>query len=172
MANKDGFEAVYASAGPRLLRDLYFATGDWGRAQDSLQEAFVRAWTRWDALCANDGDPVAWVHKVAWRIAVSDWRRATAGARALVRHGPPHDVPAPSLEAVALHTALAELSPKERAAIVLFYFEDLGVAEIGQLLGLGDSAVKSRLMRGRRALAGLLDDTNIPEDLSWTTTQR
>lgn len=154
----DTFDEFYLAAAPRLVQLLYLATGDLGRAQDCTQEAFLRAWRRWDSISADVADPFAWVRRVAWRLAISDWRRAMAQVRALVRHGPVGDLPAPTGIEVAVRDALAQLSVEQRAAVVLHYFADLRVTDIAELLDVPDGTVKARLSRGRAALALLLRD--------------
>ena len=158
MRDSARFDAFYAATSQRLVRDIYLATGDLGRAQDCAAEAYVKAWQRWESL-DGDRDPVAWVHTVAWRFAVSDWRRTVRQLRLLVRHGPPPDVPPPSDDVVAVRDALARLPEAQRVAIVLHHLEDRSVAEIAELTGVPAGTVKARLSRGRAALSLLLDDS-------------
>lgn len=148
-----GFDAFYASAAPRLTQHLYLATGDLTRAQDCAQEAFLRAWRRWDSLEASVDDPYAWVRQVAWRLAVSDWRRAMAQLRALVRHGPPANVPGASPDETAVRLALSRLPVEQRAVLVLHYFVDLPVREVAEVLAVPEGTVKARLSRGRAAMS-------------------
>nr|WP_269204794.1 sigma-70 region 4 domain-containing protein [Motilibacter deserti] len=89
-----------------------------------------------------------------------------AQLKALVRHGPVPDVPAPSPDVVAVRAALETLPRDQRAALVLHYFSGLRVREIADLLGVAEGTVKARLSRGRTALAPLL--RNDEEDPSWT----
>lgn len=161
----EGFDAFYAAAAPRLTQHLYLATGDLTRAQDCAQEAFLRAWHRWDTLSDTVADPYSWVRAVAWRLAVSDWRRAMAQLRALVRHGPPGDAPALSPDETAVRQALADLPLEQRAALVLHYFADLPVREIAQVLDVPEGTIKARLSRGRAALSRTLSE----EEVRWRT---
>ena len=73
-----------------------------------MQEAFVRAWERWDRL---DQDPVAWVRTVAWRLAAKDWRRRGNLARIMSRHWPSQEEPVDTtpVELLAVKEALAQL---------------------------------------------------------------
>ena len=57
--------------------------GDLAEAQDCVQEAFARAWLRWDSLTDGRGDPVGWVKTTAYRLAISHWRHWKAGVKAL-----------------------------------------------------------------------------------------
>lgn len=160
------FDAFYSVAAPQITRQLFLATGDITRAQDCTQEAMLRAWRQWAVIAATTADPYAWVRKVAWRLAVSDWRRALARLRALIRHGPAEQVPEPSPDARAVRDALATLPVAQRAALVLHYFADLPVREVALVLGVPEGTVKARLVRGRRALEALLTDL---EETPWTT---
>jgi RNA polymerase sigma-70 factor (ECF subfamily) len=157
-AGGGGFEDLYAAHLARLVTQVYFVTGDVEEARDCVQEAFARAWLRWDRLSREAVDPIAWVSTVAYRIAVSRWRRRQASGRALRRLGPPPAVPGPSPDAVAVTHALAGLPHGQRAAVVLYYFVGLRVEEIADVLGLSSSGVKTRLMRARAALGPLLQE--------------
>ncbi|WP_331272468.1 sigma factor [Motilibacter aurantiacus] len=92
-ASSAGFSAFYAATAPRMVQHLFLLTGDLSRAQECVQDAYAQAWRRWPHL--QDGDPAAWVRRVGWRLAVSDWRRRAAFWRALARHGVPADAPRP-----------------------------------------------------------------------------
>jgi RNA polymerase sigma-70 factor (ECF subfamily) len=159
-AGAAGFDAFYATHAAALVRQLHAMTGDLGEAQDCVQEGFARAWQRWDAVGRYDA-PEAWVRQVAWRLAVSRFRRLSSGRRAARRHGPPPDVPALSPDRVALVAALAGLPPAQRRAVVLHHVAGLSVQEVADETGAPTGTVKARLSRGRAALAAALTD---PED--------
>lgn len=142
------FDAFYSARYGGLVHTLYLACGDWVRAEDAAQEAFLRAWQRWGQL---DEDPIGWVRTAAWRICVDDWRsqrrfrRALDRVRADVPRQPPPDA-SEALERIAL------LSPNLRSVLVLHYAEDLSVESIAALLDRPVGTVKSRLSRARDAL--------------------
>lgn len=151
MSNSESFDAFYAARAPRLVRNIYLRTGDATRAEDSVQEAFVRAWRRWDRL-END-DPVGWVTTVAWRLAIRDWRRTLREAAArLGLEARSREHIRPPDELLHLHQALAKLTPAQRDVLVLHYFEDMPVWDVSALLGMPEGTVKSHLSRGRDAL--------------------
>ncbi|KAF5990693.1 SigE family RNA polymerase sigma factor [Streptomyces sp. WAC00263] len=157
------FERFYASSVKRLVTVVYAVTGDLGEAEDAVQEAYARAWPRWDQLTA-EGDPTPWVRTVALRLAVSSWRRARNRIRAHFRHGPPPDVPGMAPDHVALVAALRRLNPEQRRAVVLHHLLDLPVEEVARQTGSTSTAVRSRLMRARRTLsAHLTDSPHTPE---------
>jgi RNA polymerase sigma-70 factor (ECF subfamily) len=150
------FEEFYTANAGRLVAQLYLVAGSMEEARDCVQDAFARAWLHWEALSRPDANPVAWVHTVGYRIAISGWRRRQAHRRALERHGTPRPAPPPSPDAVAVAAALAELPPGHRAVIILHYFEDQPIEQIARVLKLTPSGVKPRLMRARATLAPLL----------------
>lgn len=155
---RQDFERFYAETVKRLVTVVYAVTGDLGEAEDAVQEAYARAWPRWEQLVA-EGDPTPWVRTVALRLAVSSWRRARNRLRAHFRHGPPPDLPGLAPDHVALVAALRCLSPEQRRAIVLHHLLDLPVEEVARQTGSTSTAVRSRLMRARRVLSTHLTDS-------------
>jgi len=158
MASTEGFEAFYAGTVGRLIGQLLPVTGDLHEAEEVVQEAFARASVRWTRLRDYDV-PEAWVRRVALNLAADRGRDLRRQARALLRLGPPPQVPAASAEAVALLEALRTLPMRQRQAIVLYHLVDLPIEEVARTLGTRPGTVKSLLARGRRALANRLSDT-------------
>ena len=150
------FDDFYGANVHRLMLQLYAYTADAGAAQDAVQEAFSRAWARWDRLADYD-EPAAWVRRVALNVANNRWRRIRA-ARAHARYHREEVVAGPSPDRVALARALASLPEKHRRAIVLFHVADLAIAEIAAQEGVAEGTVKAWLHRGRAALATLLTE--------------
>jgi RNA polymerase sigma-70 factor (ECF subfamily) len=170
-AQQPSFDHLVAVSHRRLLRQLTAMTADLEQAQDCLQEAYERAWARWPTVSRLE-DPEAWIRKVAWRVAVSSHRRRTTFARLLPRLLPAASrAPSPSggptrasssaagggaEEAMDVQEALRRLTPDQRRALVLHYFIGMSVAEVAVETGASVGSVKSRLHRGRLALATLL----------------
>ncbi|MFJ1548396.1 SigE family RNA polymerase sigma factor [Streptomyces sp. NPDC088246] len=157
MGSED-FDAFYTATAKRLVATVYAVTGDLAEAEDAVQEAYVRAWQRWDRL-ARDGDPLPWVRTVAIRLAISTWRRARNRVRAHFRHGPPEELPGLSVDRVALVGALGELSAEQRQVVVLHHLLDLPVEEVAREAGVSNGAVRTRLHRARKILGERLADT-------------
>jgi RNA polymerase sigma-70 factor (ECF subfamily) len=151
----DEFDAFYATTARRLVGQLTAMTGDWAEAQDCVQEAYVRAWRHRSGLAAAR-NPEAWVRTTAWRLSVSRWRRATSALRAHQRHGGSADLAGPGPDHIDLMRALRGINPEQRRAIVLHHLCDLSVDEVARETGATPGTVKSRLARGRAALAPLL----------------
>ena len=150
------FDAFYVASRRRLLGQLAVMTGDADQAQDVLQEAYVRAWQRWDRVRGLD-NPEAWVRMVAWRLAVSRWRRARLAVRAQPRLASVEAAVAePTDEALDVRAALAQLPAGQRLVLVLHELCDLTVEQVAAQTGLPVGTVKTRLMRGRAAMGVLL----------------
>jgi len=162
------FRAFVATRSAALTRVAYLLTGDRHLAEDLLQTALLETAMRWRRVTA-DGDPERYVRRVLYTRHVSWWRRN--------RHEPsPGPEPAdgyPSAaggpDAVAEQTAqrltvvqaLARLTPKQRAVLVLRYFEDLTEVQAGSVLGCSPGTVKSQTrdaLRRLRLLAPELAD--------------
>ncbi|HSK56779.1 MAG TPA: SigE family RNA polymerase sigma factor [Jiangellales bacterium] len=157
VGDSDDFDAFYHATNRALLRQMYAMTGNLADAQDSVQEAYARAWQHWGTV-RDAENPTAWVRTVAWRISASRWRKAKGGVRALVRHGPPEHGAEPSPDNVALVAALRQIPEAQRRAVVLHHLGGLSVEEVARETGAPTGTVKARLSRGRAALAELLRD--------------
>ncbi|GIF63376.1 RNA polymerase sigma24 factor [Asanoa ishikariensis] len=150
---------LYRVAAPRLTAQMFGLTGDYAEAQDAVHEAFARVLARPARLRGVD-NPEAWLRTVAMNVARSRHRRRALFDR-LVRTGRlPRDEVAPPLspDHVALVAELQTLPRVVREAVVLHYIADQPVAEVASALGCSVEAVKTRLLRGRRALAVALTD--------------
>lgn len=158
--DEQAFDAFYAGSVGRLIGQLYAMTGDRTEAQDVVQEAFVRAWEH-RAQLDKDGAPEAWVRTVAWRLAVSRWRRVRTALSFARRQGPPPNVPPPDTHHVLLVQALRQIPAAQRRAIVLHHLCDLEVKQVAAETNCPVGTVKAQLSRGRAALARILADTEL-----------
>lgn len=152
------FDDFYAANFGRLTVQLYAYVGDMTEAQDIVQEAFCRAWPRWDRIERYE-DPVAWVRRVAWNVARSRWRRLRTAVLFAQRQRL-ETVAEPSPDRVAVSRALATLPDHHRRAVVLYYLAGLSVDEIAAECGVATGTVKSWLHRGRTAMAKHFSDNN------------
>ncbi|MFJ9029339.1 SigE family RNA polymerase sigma factor [Streptomyces sp. NPDC102274] len=159
-ADEREFDAFYTASVGRLIGQLYAMTGDLAESQDVVQEAFARAWER-RAELDLDGAPEAWVRTVAWRLAVSRWRRVRSALALARRQGPAPAVPPPEPHHVLLVEALRRIPEAQRRAVVLHHLCDLSVEQVAAETGCPVGTVKAHLSRGRAALARLLADTDL-----------
>jgi RNA polymerase sigma-70 factor (ECF subfamily) len=150
----DDFAELYRANGGRLVVQLYAYTQDLSLAEDLVHEAFCRALDRWSRVSRYE-DPVGWVRRVAWNLAVSDWRRVRR-ERGWSRELAAESVPGPNPDRVVLMRALATLPVPQRRAVIMYYLGDMSVTEIAGVEGATENAIKQRLHRGRGVLAGHL----------------
>jgi RNA polymerase sigma-70 factor (ECF subfamily) len=156
-ATERSLAELYHASYRRLVTQLYAFTTDLTEAQDVVQEAFARALARPQGL--NDVDvPEAWLRTVAVNIVRRRWRRRQLLNTIMLRERPVQRLvaEAPGPERADLRDALAGLPRPFREVIVLHYLADLPVDEVAGLLGVPVGTVKSRLSRGRAALAARL----------------
>jgi RNA polymerase sigma-70 factor (ECF subfamily) len=157
MRDPESFDDFYAGSVGRVISQLYAMTGDRAEAEDVVQEAFTRAWQRWDKI-SGYADPEGWVRTVAWRSSVSAWRKATNRLTAHRRDSHPAPVPGIGPDYVAMISALRGISADQRRAVVLHHLVGMSVQEIARETGASPAAVKARLVRGRQALAAELQE--------------
>ena len=146
------FEEFFAASYGPLVGLLFAFLHDRAQAEDVVQDAFASALLRW-RLVRGYHDPEAWVRKVAFRRAVDHHRRNARQFRALLRLGPAPSPPPVGAEHVDLVRALRKLPLAQREVLVLHYVAELAVDQVAAELGLPAGTVKSRLSRGRAALA-------------------
>jgi RNA polymerase sigma-70 factor (ECF subfamily) len=147
---RDVFDASYR----RLVVQLFGVTGSMDEAEDLVQEAFVRAAAAGRRF-ARVENPEAWLRTTAINQHRSRWRKRRNAQRARDRMVAPRDPEA--LEShLEIITALRALPEAQRQVIALFYLADLPVETIAEELGVPAGTVKSRLSRGREALASHL----------------
>lgn len=154
------FDAFYTASVGRLIGQLYAMTGDLAESQDVVHEAFARAWERRAQLDLH-GAPEAWVRTVAWRLAVSRWRRVRTALALARRQGPPPVAPPPEPHHVVLVETLRRLPEAQRRAVVLHHLCDMSVEQVAAETGSPVGTVKVHLSRGRATLARLLSDTEL-----------
>jgi len=164
MADPASFDAFYRASYQRQLLYAYALTGNVADAQDVVQEAYVRAWQRWDHIRRYD-QPEVWLRTVAWRLAANRWRALRNATRTLVRLGASSEVAEPSPDTVALVAALRQIPDAQRRAIVLHHLCGLSVDEVAVEVDASVNPVKSRLARGRAALAPLLADSAVTSEV-------
>jgi len=168
MQDAADFDAFYASTCRRLVGQVYAMVGNLGEAEDAVQEAYCRAWQR-RARLAEYGNPEAWVRTVAYRIAVSSWRKARHRLTAYRRHGLPGDVPDAGPEHLNLLAVLGQLPYDQRRVIVLHHLVGLPLDEIARETEIPVGTVKSRLARGRQALAAYYTEFATDDSLAHPT---
>ncbi|HIW61608.1 MAG TPA: SigE family RNA polymerase sigma factor [Candidatus Stackebrandtia excrementipullorum] len=165
MQTRSEFEEFAMAATPSLLRSAYLLTGDQQLAEDLVQSALARTHRYWRNITTS-GNATAYTRKVMYHLQVSRWRRRRVTEQLRDR---PIELSVPDRSAdidmkLSLRSALATLTPRQRAVVVLRYFEDRSVAETATLLGCSEGSIKSQTFRAlnklRDALPQLTDLLN------------
>jgi RNA polymerase sigma-70 factor (sigma-E family) len=158
-----------AARWPALLRFGVVLTGSGPDAEDLVQAALARTAARWRSVRSRD-HPEAYVRQAMVRLHVNR-RRGLLWRERPVSDVPDWGVEAAGIEAVpvrlAVWAALGTLPARQRAVLVLRYYEDLSEVEISRVLGCSPGTVKSqaaKALRALRTLTGLADDAPAAAD--------
>jgi RNA polymerase sigma-70 factor (ECF subfamily) len=157
---RPSFEDAFRAEYPGVVRVVAPIVGSVADAEAVVQDAFVKAFTRWRRIGRYDR-PGAWIQRVAVRDAV---RFAGRGRRATPSPPDRADPTEAVAAAVDVQAALLELSPKQRACVVLHYLADWPVRSVAEALGCREATVRVHLHRARAALADVLDPD--PEEVT------
>lgn len=152
------FEAYVRARTPALLRAAYLLTGDQYLAEDLVNDALIRTHLAWHRI--REGSPEAYTRKIMYHLQISWWRRRRRSPERLTDVLPeprgstfsPVDEQARVVTRLTLQDALLRLGARQRAVLVLRYFEDLTETEVADLLGVTVGTVKSQ---SAKALARL-----------------
>lgn len=152
-ANAD-FDAFMSATWASLFRTAYLLTGDYQLAEDLLQTAYAKVFLSWSRVSTME-KPVAYTRKVVTNQAMSWWRRRSSS------EVPTSEIPSGLdaghedriTQASVVWAALASLPSKQRAVMVLRYYEDLSEAEIADMLDISTGSVKSHASAARAVLA-------------------
>ncbi|WP_433221447.1 SigE family RNA polymerase sigma factor [Microtetraspora malaysiensis] len=165
MDRHDDFREFVLARQQALMRTAYLLMGDAHLAEDLLQNVLTKVVGHWSKL-SRDGNPEAYTRKALVNEYIS-WRRRSRRELPSAdppEHGTSHDNA--TLDRIVLRQALAKLTRKQRAVIVLRFWEDLTEAQTADTLGCSIGNVKSQThhaLARLRALAPELAELRIPE---------
>lgn len=159
--DEEAFRLLAERNGAQPYRVAWRMLGDGTEAQDVAQEALLRLWSNADKWRGGGPGVAAWLTRVATNLCLD---RLRDRKRLSDRVAPERADDAPLADALiagdqeraAVISALDALSERQRAAVVLTYYEDLPNAEAAQMLEMNIKAFESLLLRARRALRALL----------------
>jgi RNA polymerase sigma factor (sigma-70 family) len=137
-----------------VVNTAQLVLGDRQEAQDIAQEAFLRLLKHWRKVSRYE-HPEAWVRKVAFRLALTAKRKRRV--HGLLQSDPPAPSDGWNFADPELARGIATLSLMQRAALVLFYFEDRPMSEIAQILDCSISTAKVHVHKARKKLAELIN---------------
>lgn len=164
LSARESFDEVMRAYADTVYRLAVSRTGSVPDAEDILQEVFLR-YIRADKTYRDEEHRKAWLIRAtincAKSLRTSAWSRRRGAAEPTEYEGREDE----RLRAVEIKSqvcgAVLKLPAKYRTAIHLYYYEDLSVAKIAKILGIGESAVKSRLSRARAMLKEDLADEDL-----------
>ncbi|MEX2275576.1 MAG: sigma-70 family RNA polymerase sigma factor [Actinomycetota bacterium] len=149
------YEALYREAGPQLWRTLYgVCAGRTDLAEEAIAEAFARVIERGDRV----RDPIAYVYRVAFRVATQELKRERRQSD--IAEQAHRETPG---ELEDLMRALRELSPNQRAAVILRFEADLSTEEVAKRMGVSAATVRVHIHRGRKKLRALLGTQEVSD---------
>lgn len=160
----------YASGAARSLRrTAYLMTGDWHRADDVVQNALVKLYVAWPRLARSGGFPT-YARRVVVNAAIDESRKGSrrehpteqAGAHEVDERDRTREID----DRLLIISALAGLPARQRATVVLRYYDDLSVNETAEVLGCTPGTVKSQTARGLDALRELLVAAGVREPIT------
>lgn len=160
MSDRDKAFAEYFAARSGAMRGTaYLLCGDWHRAEDLVQTAFVKLYRVWNRIARHEVLD-SYLRQILIRTFLDErrrgwWRRERVGGEDAEQVAP-SDSPESRL---VLLQALARVAPRQRAVLVLRYWEDLSVEDVAALLECSPGTVKSQAARGLDTLRGLLSPT-------------
>src|SRR5690349_952121 len=154
MAELQGFREFVVARQDALLRTAWLLTGNWQDAEDLVQVALVKCWRHWRRISAA-GDPYGYVRRVLVTSHLT-WRRRRWHGEQPVGEMPenagPDEIAGVQLRD-ALATGLGQLGARQRAVLVLRFYEDLSVGQVAELLGISPGTVKSQTSKALARLA-------------------
>jgi len=165
LGDDSGFEELVNRYSDMLLRTAWRYTGNREDAEDAVAETFVRAYSRLNEIrgAASIGP---WLRTLTVNLCLDGYRKNRYRGRRIEDYA--HEVPtvssdpdpaesAEDSEALAeLQKALRQLSPRQRAAFVLFEVQGLDIREVAREMGCSEGTVKAQLHRARARLRDLL----------------
>lgn len=155
------FDWLFAEEFPAVMRSVYLIVHDLDRAEDITQDAFMQLLRHWKKVSRYER-PGAWVRRVAIRLGVQAVRRERLRSL-LERNVEPAGSAAPV--SIDVMRAIGRLPAMQRAAVVLFYFEDRPLSEVADILECAGATARVHLHRARKRLAEILGEEVI-EDAS------
>jgi RNA polymerase sigma-70 factor (sigma-E family) len=171
--DEQAFVEFATGAARSLRRTAFLMTGDWHRADDVVQNALVKLYVAWPRLTKSGAFPT-YARRAVVTSAIDEgrrpWRRERSDDEAGTLEPDRHDHMGEVDDRMIILAALAKLPPRQRATVVLRYYDELTVEETAEVLGCTTGTVKSQTARGLDALrerlvaAGVREPITVGED--------
>jgi RNA polymerase sigma-70 factor (sigma-E family) len=155
------FVEFVEAASSSLRRTAFLVCGDWHRADDVVQDGLYKLYLSW-AKVNRQGNQLAYARRIVVNVAVDGGRRPWR------REVPTDDLPPDRVrhddhtvgyaDRDEILTALSRLAPRQRACVVLRYYEDLSIEQTAEILGCSTGTVKSQTARGLETLRHTINE--------------
>lgn len=142
------FEAFFADHHSRLYSALCATTANRQEAEELTQEAFLRVWERWDRVSSLE-NPAGYLYRTAMNLFRKRLRRAKVAMRRAIGQYEPSDAYDAVDARETVIQGLRELTPAQRAAVVLTNLRGFSSEEAAEMLGMGAATVRALASRGR-----------------------
>jgi RNA polymerase sigma-70 factor (sigma-E family) len=152
----EDFAEFVRQALPGLLRYGHMLTGNPHDAADLVQSVLEQVGARWQKVARKAGDPVAYTRRAMANAHVSRWRRKRRESLLAEVPDTPAEPHGDPFDNEPLWAALRALPPRQRAVLVLRYYEEKTEAEIADILGINRGTVKSQTSKAMAALRNRL----------------
>ncbi|WP_435743203.1 SigE family RNA polymerase sigma factor [Nocardioides sp. SYSU DS0663] len=159
-ADDAAFTEFAAAARSRLRSTAYLLCGDWDRASDHVQEGLLRVYVAWPRLARRGGE-IAYARKAVVSAFLDASRKRSSSERpepALRDRASEEDLASAVADRAALLSALGRLPRRQRACVVLRFFEELDVRETAAALGCSEGTVKSQTSRALASLRAMFEN--------------
>ena len=150
------FEEFFQAEHERLLGALYVVVGNRSDAEELMQEAFLRVWERWARVQILES-PIGYLYRTAMNTSRTRGRRAAIAARRVLGIANPRDDFSDVEVREDVRVALAALTLRQRAALVLTDLLGHSSVEAGRILGIKDSTVRALATQARASLRQTLE---------------
>jgi RNA polymerase sigma factor (sigma-70 family) len=155
----ESFEAFFREEHSRLLRALYLVGGNRQEAEEIMQEAFLRIWERWGRVRAM-ANPIGYLYRTALNLLRSRHRRALVMAKRALGAEVGRDEFAAADERDVLARAMARLTPRQRAALVVTEYLGYSSEDAAAVLGIKAVTVRVLASQARDALRSTMEPTD------------
>jgi RNA polymerase sigma factor (sigma-70 family) len=153
------FETFYEDEHADLYAAMWLVTRNRHEAEEIMQDAFLRLWERWGRVGELD-DPTGYLYRTAMNVFRNRTRRAAIALRKTLRLLPPDDALTRVEDREVIMQALAPLTTRQRAAVVLTYILGYTSEEAAGFLGIRASTVRVLAGRGRVELRRAMGETD------------
>lgn len=153
------FESFFRAQRPRLYGSMLLITGSTHEADEAVQEAFFKVWERWDRVGSME-NPTGYLYRTALNAHRSAYRRAVRAAKRTLSPPPSPDPFAAVAGRDQVLSALATMTPRQRAAVVLTELQGYDTDEAARAMGIRPGTVRVLVSKGRATLRATMETSD------------